>query len=175
MAKRGRILQIETEHPTTFAAICRTLRDGRVQNVETFSPVPPPTLGGSTGRSRLPWICLAAGLLGGGSKIFFQFWASAVAWPIDVGGRPWKSWPAFIPLTFEIFVLAAGSALVGAFFYRNRLWPGRPARPEGTAAALGRFLVRCEVIGPPAEIRFLVQHLQALGARVSSQEGGEDR
>ena len=35
----------------------------------------------------------------------FQYWASAVDWPINVGGKPWHSWPAFVPVIFEVMVL----------------------------------------------------------------------
>ena len=75
--------------------------------------------------SRLPWVCFLLGLLGAGSMIAFQFWATAVSWPIDVGGKPWNSLPAFVPLTFETMVLFAGVGTVAAFIWAAGLRPSR--------------------------------------------------
>jgi Alternative complex III, ActD subunit len=59
-----------------------------------------------------------AGLFGGLFLGFmFQSWTSSVAWPINIGGKPFISWPAWIPITFEMGVLMAGIAnLLGLFF-----------------------------------------------------------
>src|SRR5262249_9734323 len=73
--------------------------------------------------SRLPWVCFFSGLLGAVGMIAFQFWATAVSWPIDVGGKPWNSLPAFVPITFEMMVLLAGIATVVAFIWVAELRP----------------------------------------------------
>jgi hypothetical protein len=65
--------------------------------------------------SRLPISCFAFGLLGAGLKLAFQFWAMAVDWPQNVGGKPWNSLPAYVPIAFEVMVLMAGLAVVLAF------------------------------------------------------------
>jgi hypothetical protein len=79
--------------------------------------------------SRLGWACAAGGALGAALIVLFQTWTSATDWALDVGGKPFNSVPAFIPVTFEVGVLLAAFATVGAFFFRSRLWPGR----KGTA------------------------------------------
>jgi hypothetical protein len=79
--------------------------------------------------SRLPWVCFLAGLLGGASAIGFEIWSSAVSWPINVGGKPFASIPAFIPVTFELTVLSAALCSAGAFLFRSRLFPGRRSAP----------------------------------------------
>jgi len=61
--------------------------------------------------SIVPWIMLASGLFGGGAGYLIQWWINVRALPIDVGGRPLHSAPAFIPIAFESAVLAA--ALTG--------------------------------------------------------------
>ena len=61
--------------------------------------------------SMVPWIMLASGLFGGGAGYLIQWWINVRALPIDVGGRPLHSAPAFIPIAFESAVLAA--ALTG--------------------------------------------------------------
>lgn len=77
--------------------------------------------------SRLPWVCFLLGLAGAAFKVWFEYWTTAVSWPIDVGGKPWNSWPAFVPVTFEVMVLFAGVSTVAAFFLVAGLRPGRPA------------------------------------------------
>jgi hypothetical protein len=75
--------------------------------------------------SRLPVLCFLLGLIGATGMSLFQYWASAVSWPINVGGKPWNSWPAFVPATFEMMVLCAGVGTVAAFLWSARLRPGR--------------------------------------------------
>jgi len=70
-------------------------------------------------------MCFVLGLLGAGSILLFQYWATAVSWPINVGGKPWNSLPAFIPVTFEVMVFCAGLGTVVAFIWSSGLRPGR--------------------------------------------------
>lgn len=80
--------------------------------------------------SRIPWVCFALGLAGASFKVWFEYWTTAVDWPLNVGGKPWNSLPAFVPVTFEVMVLCAGVSTVIALFIASRLWPGkRPALP----------------------------------------------
>lgn len=76
-------------------------------------------------KSRLPWICLGLGLAGAAAKLWYQVWTSATSWPVNVGGKPLRSIPAFVPVTFEMMVLFAGVGTVLAFFLISRLWPGK--------------------------------------------------
>ena len=57
--------------------------------------------------TRLPFIILICGALGGVAAFLFQFYIAAMAYPLDVGGRPYNSWPAFMLVTFELTVLGA--------------------------------------------------------------------
>jgi len=75
--------------------------------------------------SRLPWVCFVLGLFGAAAILLFQYWTTAVSWPINVGGKPWNSLPAFIPVTFEVMVLCAGVGTVVAFIWSSGLRPGR--------------------------------------------------
>ncbi len=79
------------------------------------------------GRSRLPVICFLAAAAGAILKLWFEFWTTMVDWPVNVGGKPWNSLPAFVPVTFEVMVLSAGLTTVGAFLVISRLWPGKQA------------------------------------------------
>lgn len=81
--------------------------------------------------SRLPWVCFVLGLGGAAFKVWFECWTTAVSWPINVGGRPWNSLPAFVPVTFEVMVLFAGVSTVVAFLFVAKLRPWRrPVLPH---------------------------------------------
>ena len=97
--------------------------------------------------SRLPGICLVAGLAGLLGGLTLQVWTSSVNWPIDVGGKPTASWPAFVPVAFELTVLAAGVATVAAFLLRER--GTRPRLPEALTrrATDDRFVIVVEARG----------------------------
>ena len=101
--------------------------------------------------SRLPWVCFGLGLFGAVSKLAFQFWAMAVDWPVNVGGKPWNSLPAYVPVSFEVMVLLAGLGVVLAFLLRCRLLPGKPAAPHFRGATDDSFLLALERPEDPAD------------------------
>jgi hypothetical protein len=104
-------------------------RQEGLQIVDAYGPYAPHGLDRAMGLrpSRLPWVCFLLGLFGASSMLLFQFWTSAVNWRINVGGKPWNSLPAFIPVTFEMMVLFAGVGTVIAFLWVSRLSPARRA------------------------------------------------
>lgn len=75
-------------------------------------------------RSPIPTICLTAGFAGAALALLMQWWMSAVDYPVRIGGKPLFSWPAFVPVTFEFFVLFAGVTVMGCvlFFCRLGRW-----------------------------------------------------
>lgn len=74
-------------------------------------------------RTRLLVIGFLAGVLGLFLAVLMQVWTSAYDWPLVVGGKPFNSFPAFIPVSFELTVLFSGLIGIGALFIRDRLWP----------------------------------------------------
>ena len=77
--------------------------------------------------SRLSWACAFCGLAGAVFMLWFQQWTSAVNWPLNVGGKPWNSLPAFVPIIFEAMVLAAGLGTVVTLLVVARLRPRKKA------------------------------------------------
>ena len=134
--------------------------------------------------SRLPWVCFACGLLGVASALAFQFWTMAWNWPVNVGGKPWNSLPAYVPVAFELMVLFAGLGVVLAFLLRCRLLPGKRAAPlypavpptEGKAglgdATDDRFVLVLEdpAVESDANVaRWLLRDCHAVGVEESAQ------
>ena len=68
-------------------------------------------------RSWIPYVTFGMALAGLSLGLWFTWWTSAVNWPINVGGKPFFSLPAFIPICFELTVLFAALSSVGALFY----------------------------------------------------------
>jgi hypothetical protein len=85
------------------------------RQVEAFSPFPVEGLADAIGfhSHRVPLLTFLGGVVGGLGGYLMQWYAAAVDYPINVGGRPLHSWPSFIPITFELAVL--GAALFAAF------------------------------------------------------------
>jgi len=91
--------------------------------------------------SKLPWVCFALGLLGAALKVWFEIWTSAHDWAINVGGKPFNSLPAFVPVTFEVMVLFAGMSTVLAFLIVARLYPGKKAAAPDPMVSDARFVL----------------------------------
>ena len=95
-------------------------------------------------RSRLPRAALAFGTLGLAFAFWFQFWVSAFDWPINIGGRPWNSLPAFVPVTFEMMVLFAGFGVVLTWLLVCRLFPGKTVVVPVRGVTDDRFVVEVQ-------------------------------
>ena len=110
--------------------VTREARESGLQIIDAFTPYAVHGLDAAMGlrASRLPWVCFFAAITGAALKLWFEFWTSMVDWPLNIGGKPWNSLPAFVPVTFEVMVLSAGLATVFVFLLLARLRPGkRPA------------------------------------------------
>ncbi len=91
--------------------------------------------------SRLTWACAVCGAAGALFMLWFQWWASAVSWPLNVGGKPFNSWPAFVPVVFEAMVLCGAVGTVVAFLAVARLRPGKRAKLIHQAVTDDRFVL----------------------------------
>src|SRR3954464_1149972 len=105
----------EFDSPTRLVEAARSARSNGYHKVEAYSPFSIEELNEAMqlGRNWLPFIVLIGGITGAITGFFLQLYVAAVHYPINVGGRPLNSWPAFIPITFELTILFAA---LGAFF-----------------------------------------------------------
>jgi hypothetical protein len=71
--------------------------------------------------SKLPWICLVMALGGAVTGMGLQGWVSSVAYPLVISGKPYFSWPAFVPVTFELAVLGGALGAVFGMLALNQL------------------------------------------------------
>jgi len=116
--------------------------------------------------SKLPWVCFLLGLFGAAFKVWFEYWTTASDWPIDVGGKPWNSLPAFVPVTFEVMVLFAGVSTVVAFFLVAGLRPGRRAATPDARVTDDCFVLILEQTDASfdvGQVRGLLERYHAVG------------
>ena len=139
------------------------------KRIEAYSPFPIEGLADAIGfRTRLPLIVLIAGIVGGLSGFFLQYWISVIHYPINVGGRPLNSWPSFIPVTFELTILFAGLTAVIAMIALNGLpMPYHPVFnvPRFELATNDRFFLSIEAVDPQFQLNATRNFLEELGAK----------
>jgi hypothetical protein len=164
-------LMAEFDNPSALVAAAERARLAGYRRMDAYSPIPIEELSEALGlrRTRLPLLVLLGGIAGCLGGFGLQYWASALEYPVNVGGRPFNSWPQFIPITFETTVLGAALTCFFAMWALNRLpQPYHPVFnvPAFVRASSDRFFL-CIEAGDPrfdrdATWRFL-EELQPVG------------
>lgn len=116
-------LMAEFESPTALVKAADRTREAGYVDVDAYSPIPIEELHHAIGfkATKLPLMVLIGGLTGGSLGFMLEYWVSAVAYPLNVGGKPLFSWPMFIPVTFECSILGAALTAVFGMFALNKL------------------------------------------------------
>jgi hypothetical protein len=174
--KRDPIYGMMAEFDTPVAlveAAKRTYQAG-YKRIDTYTPFPVEGLAEEIGfhRDEVPLVVLIGGIVGGLTGYLMQYWMSAVAYPLNIGGKPYHSWPAFIVITFEMTILFAGiSAVFGMLALNGLPMPYHPVFnvPRFTRASRDRFFLvvfSSDVKYDPAGTR---QFLESLDPRSVSE------
>jgi len=116
-------LMAEFATPADLVEAAEQARAAGYRRMDAYTPFPMERLSEALGhrRSRVPLLVLIGGIAGLVGGYALQYWISAVSYPLNVGGRPFNSWPAFIPVTFEMTILIAGVFAVFGMLALNGL------------------------------------------------------
>jgi hypothetical protein len=122
--------------------------------------------------THVPKLALAGGLLGMAGGWALQYWSSVVEYPMNIGGRPFNSWPAFIVPTFETTVLGAAFATVFGMLLLNGF--PQPYHPvfnveSFATASRDRFFLCIESRDPKFDLEEVRELLRGLGASEVSE------
>jgi hypothetical protein len=146
-------LMAEFDTPTALVNAAHRARLEGFRNMDAYSPIPIEELSEALGlgQTKLPMIVLAGGILGGLAGYGLEYWSQVIAWPMNIGGRPFHSWPHFIPVTFETTVLGAAlAAFVGMWALNGLPMPYHPAFNVAAfaRASQDRFFLCIETTDP---------------------------
>jgi len=122
-------LMAEFERGDELLAATRRAYEAGYRRMDAYTPFPIHGLAEAIGfrHSRLPLIVLIGALTGTATAFLLQWYPSVIDYPINIGGRPLNSWPAFVPIMFELTVLFASFAAVLGMIGLNGL--PRPYHP----------------------------------------------
>lgn len=163
-------LMAEFEDVRQLVEAARRTREAGYRHYDAYTPIPVEELAEvmHAHDSRLGWLVLAGGILGLIGGYGLQYWTSVIDYPINVGGRPLHSWPAFIPPAFETTILGAALFCVLGMLALNGLpMPYHPVFnvPRFALSSRDRFFLCIEATDPIFESEATRRFLERFGPR----------
>jgi hypothetical protein len=142
-------LLAEFERPEELLEATRQAHAAGFRRMDAYTPIPIHGLTEAMGTipTRLPWLTLLGGVLGALTGYVMQVYATVLHYPLNIGGRPYHSWPAYIPIIFELTVLGAAFFSVFGMLALNGLpMPYHPVFnvPQFRLASRDRFFLCIE-------------------------------
>ena len=150
-------LMAEFQSAEEVVAAVRRARLAGYRQMDAYTPYAVEGLAWELGmrRSRIASIVLIGGLVGAGVGFWMQYHTLAVDYRLNVGGRPYNSWPVFVPIMFELTILvAACAAFLGMLFLTGLPQPHHPvfSVPQFDRASQDRFFLCIEAMDPKFDL-----------------------
>jgi len=163
-------MMAEFDTPGDLVTAARRTYEAGYQKIDAYTPFPIEELSEAIGfhRNSVPLVVLIGGILGGCSGFALQYWIHVINYPVNVGGRPLNSWPAFIVVTFEMTILFAGIfAVLGMLALNGLPMPYHPVFnvPRFAFASKDRFFLTIFSSDPKYDGIDTRRFLESLGAR----------
>jgi hypothetical protein len=162
-------LMAEFETPGELVAAARKTREAGFRKFDAYTPYPIHELDGAMDLhdNRVSLFTLIGGIIGGLGGFGLASWVSAVAWPLNIGGRPTISTPMFIPVTFELTILIGGLTAAISMILMNGL--PSPYHPVFNVerfvnASRSKFFLCIEADDPKFDRATTEGFLESLGA-----------
>jgi hypothetical protein len=160
-------LMAEFDNPTALVEAATRARLAGYRKLDAYSPIPIEALDEALDlkRTKLPVLVFLGGLAGCLAGFGLEYWASVIEYPMNIGGRPFNSWPQFIPVTFETTVLGAAlTAFVGMWALNGLPKPYHPVFnvPAFARASTDRFFLCIEAEDPKFDRETTRQFLEGL-------------
>ena len=163
----------EFVEPNDVVRAARRAYRAGYRKMDGYSPLPVAGLAEAIGfkKNRVATLVLIGGVTGACTGMFMQLFASTVHYPLIIAGRPFASWPSFVPITFELGILFAAFSAVFGMLALNRLpQPYHPVfnAPGFDLASQNRFFLCIEAADPKFQMTQTREFLESLGARTVS-------
>jgi Protein of unknown function (DUF3341) len=160
-------LMAEFHEPGDVVAAARAVREAGYHKVDAYSPYPIEELAEALHlhHSRLPLLVLLGGIGGFVVGYGLQYWSAVIEYPMNVGGRPFHSWPSFIVPSFETTILfAALTAVLGMLALNGLPEPYHPVFnvPSFALATRDRFFLCVESVDPKFDVSETRRFLEGL-------------
>jgi uncharacterized membrane protein len=167
-------LMAEFDNPTSLVNATRAAREKGYRKIDAYSPYPMEELSDvlHLHKNRLPLIVLTGGLLGGLTGFLLQYYVTVIYFPINIGGRPLNSWPAYIIITFELTILfGAISTVLGLLALCGLPMPYHPTFnvPRFALASRNRFFLCIESEDPLFDQVKTAEFLESMEPREVSE------
>jgi len=163
-------MMAEYPDPEALLEAARRAYERGYRRMDAYSPMPVEGLAEAIGftRNRMPLIVLIGGLTGAATAFLMMWYSAVINSPLNVGGKPLLSWPAFVPITFELTILfGAFSAVLGMLGLNGLPMPYHPVFnvPNFEMASRNHFFLCIEAVDPLFDREETRRFLESLGPK----------